>query len=173
MIHVDRAVRRETRWIALWVLGLSVVMELVVFLLGRWTWPVLWGNLFGGVMAVLNFFLMGLTVQRAVGREQKQIKNIVRSSQSLRLLMQGAVMVIAFLVGWLDPWATIIPLFFPRLAITLRPLWDPSLRQTSASPAPQAATQGEDAPDQAAEQSSDQASEQTSDQDIPDGGEAE
>ena len=153
MIHVDRAVRRETRWIALWVLGLSVVMELVFFLLGRWTWPVLWGNLFGGVMAVLNFFLMGLTVQRAVGREQKQIKNIVRSSQSLRLLMQGAVMVIAFLVGWLDPWATIIPLFFPRLAITLRPLWDPSLRQTAA-------------------QNGD-ASGQASDQDISDGGEAE
>ena len=142
MIHVDRAVRRETCWIALWVLGLSVLMELIFVLLGRWNWPVLWGNLFGGGVAVINFFLMGLTVQKAVGREQKQIKNIVRSSQSLRLLMQAAVMVIAFLVGWLDPWATILPLFFPRVAITLRPLWDASLRQSGAS----AGTSGEELP---------------------------
>ena len=133
MAHIDQAVRKETTWIALWVLGLSVLMELIFVLIGRWSWSVLWGNIFGGLTAVANFLLMGLTVQRAVGREEKQIKNLVRSSQSLRLLMQGAVMAVSFLVGWLDPWATIIPMFFPRIAITLRPLWDPDLRKTGAS----------------------------------------
>ena len=141
--HVDRAVQRETRWIAWWVIGLSAVLQLVFVLLGRWQWPVLWGNLFGGFIAVLNFFLMGLTVQRAVGREEKQIKNLVRSSQYLRLLMQGAAMLLAFRVGWLDPWATVIPLFFPRLAIILRPLWDPSLRRKKPAPDPDNTAGGE------------------------------
>ena len=53
-------------YVALGVLGPSVVLQLVFFFLGKWDMTVFLGNLLGIVAGVLNFFLMGLTVQKAV-----------------------------------------------------------------------------------------------------------
>ena len=66
MKKIDSAVLRETRYIALFVLALSVIMQAVFLLIGRWDKTVLFGNLFIGFAVVLNFFLMGLFVQKAV-----------------------------------------------------------------------------------------------------------
>ena len=65
-ITVTPAVRKETAYVALWTVGLSALTELVFVLIGQWDYTVLLGNLLSGDIAVLNFFLMGLAVQKAV-----------------------------------------------------------------------------------------------------------
>ena len=45
-------------------------------------------------------------------------------SNKLRMLMLLGVGLLAALVDFLNLWATLIPLFFPRFAIALRPLFD-------------------------------------------------
>ena len=45
---------------------MTAVMLLVFLLLGRLTLPVVLGALLGACFAVLNFFLLGLTVQGAL-----------------------------------------------------------------------------------------------------------
>ena len=128
MAKIDPTVLKETRLTACAVLLLSAVMNLVFAVGGWWDLTVLWGTLLGAFTAIADFFLMGLTVQKAVSQDQKSARNTVRISQQLRLLMKAAVLCVAFAVKCFHPAAAVLPLFFPRLHILLRPLWDKSLK---------------------------------------------
>ena len=66
---VDGTVRKETIYIAAAVLILSMLMQAVFLIIKQWDYTVLLGNLLGGGVAVLNFFLMGLTVQKATSAD--------------------------------------------------------------------------------------------------------
>lgn len=121
--HVDKTVRQETAFIGVCVLGLTAVMELVFLLLGHWDLTVLYGGLYGAFVAVFNFFLMGLTVQRAVERDPKNAQNLVKASSSARLLMQLVFCAVAaMLPGAFNLLAVILPLLFPRIGVMLRQL---------------------------------------------------
>ena len=74
---VDKTVRRETLFVAAWVGIFSLFMQAVFLVIGRWDYTVLLGNLLGAAAAVGNFFLMGLTVQSAVQKEEKDAKQAV------------------------------------------------------------------------------------------------
>ncbi len=130
MQKIDATVRRETAFIAVWVLIFSVAMEAVFLVVGAWDYRVLAGNLLGAAAAVLNFFLMGLTVQNALGKNEKEAANLVRLSQSLRLLMLFVVAMIAFLVPVFNLVSALVPLLFPRFAIMLRPMFNKQMEQT-------------------------------------------
>lgn len=117
-MQVQEATRRETGHIALGVLAFSAVMELVFVLLRRWDMGVLWGNLLGGGFAVLNFFLLGLTVQKIAGeQDEKRAKLKLQGSYSLRMLLTLGVIILAVKVPVFTWPAAVIPLLFPRLTI--------------------------------------------------------
>ncbi|WP_295216517.1 ATP synthase subunit I [Ruminococcus sp.] len=123
MKKVDKTVLHETGYIAVFVLIFSTLMQGVFLIIGKWDYTVLLGNLFGGAVAVGNFFLMGLTVQAAVNKEEKQAKNMMKLSQSGRMLLLFAAVAIGVLLPCFSTWTSILPLFFPRIAIALRPLF--------------------------------------------------
>ena len=123
MAHIDPAVKKETGYVALWVAVAILPVQAVFLLLGWWSLPVLWGSLLGSVTAIGNTLMVGLMVQKAVTQTQKQAKNTVRLSQGGRLLMQGAVLVLAaVLPGVFNLWAAALPLLVPRIAVSYRQL---------------------------------------------------
>ena len=124
MKKIDPTVIKETKYIAAWSFILSTLMQAVFLVIGRWDHTVLLGNLIGVLSAVLNFFLMGITVQIALGKEEKEAKTTVKLSQLYRNLLLIAVAVIGIAVPCFSAWTTIIPLFFPRIAISFRPMFD-------------------------------------------------
>ena len=65
---------------------------------------------------------MGLAVQSAVNKEEKEAKETMRASQSLRTLLLFVVVAIGVLLDCFNTVAVIIPLFFPRIAIAIRPV---------------------------------------------------
>ena len=119
MKKIDETVLKETKFIALSVLILSALMEAVFLIIGKWDITVLFGNILGGGFAVFNFFLMGLTVQKAVTLEEKEAKNSVKVSQLYRNFMLLAVAALGAGLSCFNTWAAIIPLFFPRIAIAV------------------------------------------------------
>lgn len=122
MIKVDTTVKNETRYIAYSCVILSVLMQLVFILLKKWTYSVLWGNLLSLAIAILNFLFMGITVQKAVTLEVKEAKKLMKSSQSLRNAAVFVAVVIGVVVPCFNTAAVIIPIFFPRIAVSFRPL---------------------------------------------------
>ena len=124
MKKIDPIIWKETRYIAMWVLILSALMEAVFLVIGRWDVTVLFGNLLGGGMAILNFLLMGLTVQSALGKEEKEARTAIRVSQLYRNLAMLLIVGVAVLAPVFHVWASVIAVFFPRIAILFRPLFD-------------------------------------------------
>lgn len=123
MKKIDATVRKETLFIAAFTLIFSAVMELVFLLLGYWSYKVALGNLLGFTAAVLNFFLMGYTVQQAVLLDEEGAKKKIRMSQSLRMLMLVGFAAAGCIFKCFNPIAVLLPLLFPRIAILFRPLF--------------------------------------------------
>ena len=125
MAKINQTVRRETLYIAAWTLVLSLLMEAVFLIGGWWDYTVLLGNLLSAVVAVGNFLLLGLTVQKATGMdEEKRSKSFMQLSMMGRLALMFGAAALGALLPCFNIWATLIPLFFPRIAIFARPLFD-------------------------------------------------
>ncbi len=124
MAKIDKTVKKETVYIACCVLILSVLMQAVFLVLHQWDYTVLLGNLLGAAAAVLNFLLMGITVQKAVLLDEDAAKNKVKLSQMLRMLMLIGFAVIACVFKCFNIITFVIPLLFPRIAIVFRPFLD-------------------------------------------------
>lgn len=123
MKKIDSVVLRETVYVASWVLILSALMESVFLIIGYWDLTVLFGNLLGGGAAIFNFFLLGLTVQSAVKKDEKEAKDFMKLSMTLRNFFLVAVMVVGFLVPCFHVIAVLVPLLFPSVAVKLRPMF--------------------------------------------------
>ena len=124
MKKIDDAVIKETKYIAAWVLILSALLQAVFLVIGQWNYTVLLGNILSAAVAVLNFFLMGLTVQSAVLKEEKEAKTAMKVSQTYRNLLILVACIVGIVLPCFSTWTVIIPLIFPRIAIAIRPLLD-------------------------------------------------
>ena len=122
MIKIDKTVKKETGYIALWTLVFSILMQAVFLVVRHWDYTVLLGNLLSGVLGICNFLLMGLAVQRAAEQDEKDAKTTMRASQSLRTFLLFTVAAVGVLLPCFHTVAVLVPLFFPRLAIAIRPI---------------------------------------------------
>ena len=123
ILKADKTVLKETLYIAVWIGIFSVAMQGVFLAMGKWNYTVLLGNILGAVLMVLNFFFMGLSVQKAVGTDEKEARKIMRLSHTIRtfaLFVGAAIGIILPAFSTVD---VIIPFVFPRIAVMLRPLW--------------------------------------------------
>lgn len=125
-MNIDKTVLKETKYIAFFVLIFSVFMQAVFLVLSKWDYTVLLGNLWGIIIAVGNFFVMGLFVQKAVTQDEKGARQTVKASQSLRFAAIFLLSVIGILIfkQTYARVAILVPLIFPRIAIMIRPLID-------------------------------------------------
>lgn len=126
MLKLNDTVKKETLYISYWVLILSAVMEAVFLIIGKWGIDVLLGNILGAAAGIFNFLLLGITVQKAVNKDEKDVKTFMRGSQSLRTLLLFVIAAISAVLdntfGITNIWATLIALIFPRIAIAISPL---------------------------------------------------
>ena len=125
----QEAVVKETGHIAIGTLILTAVMLIVFAVIGRFNLNVLLGGLYGSVLAVANFFFLGLTVQRIAesaqtGSEEvdpdavKLAKLKMRQSYMLRMLLGAGLLIVALAVLKLNWIACVCPLIFPRITIS-------------------------------------------------------
>ena len=121
MKKIDPTVSKETKFIALVTLLFGSLQQAVFLILGKWTLSVLLGGIYGWVIALGNFFLMCLAIQKAVAQEEKDAKNTMKLSQNMRLLGLFLFALIAYLLPFINTVAAILPYLYPRFAISLSP----------------------------------------------------
>ena len=101
-------------WIVIGVLHL-VLPEKVPF-----DYTVILGGIGGGIIAVLNFFLMGLTVQKVASSEDESAARMrMKSSYSQRMMLQILWVIVAIVAPCFWFVAGILPLLFPSLGIKI------------------------------------------------------
>ena len=123
---MDPAVKKETGYIAVWVILLSLIMEAVFLLLRKWDLSVLFGNLGGAVISIGNFFLMALIATRAMNRgvesgKPEEAAARVKATAMVRLLGCVLLCVLLIAVFKTNVYATLIPMLFPRIGIVFWP----------------------------------------------------
>lgn len=99
-------------------LMLAALYGLSLFGIGSFDYRVILSGAVGSLIAVGNFTLLCLTIQKAAATEaQKQMKAHFQLSYNARLIVQAAWVVAAFLAPCFHPVAAAIPLLFPALVI--------------------------------------------------------
>lgn len=118
--QIDPTIKRDTKYIALVVGILTVLMESVFLIIGKWDVTVLLGGLLGACTAILNFFMMGMSVQKAVAKGEKEASGVMKASHSLRMVMLVVICAVAALLpGVFNLVATMVPLLFPSIGAKL------------------------------------------------------
>ena len=105
--------------------GVCVAVMLAVYgLLGRFTRPVLLGGLLGGLLSVAHFFLLSVSIANVLDQAQatgepRRGTLVIQAASSVRLLIVGAILAVAFWTKVCDPVAALLPLLFSQVCIKL------------------------------------------------------
>ena len=122
-MKIDPAVRKETIYVCIVTLILSMLMESVFLIIRQWQLSVLFGNLLGAGIGIANFFFLGLSVQKAVKSDEKKAKEILRASHAIRYALIILLVVIAVVIpSVFNLWSTLISLLFATFAVYTRAL---------------------------------------------------
>jgi hypothetical protein len=118
------ASRKEVKRVTVGTLVCDVLMVAGLFLASQFDigtfdlGKILLSAAIGSCVAVLNFALMCLTVQSALGMtDQKKMKAKFQLSYNARMILQAGWTVIAFLVPGLHFIAGAAPVLFPKVTI--------------------------------------------------------
>jgi len=125
--EVQPAVKKETGHVAVYTAIGAVLMWGIFGILHGvmpekvpFDYTVFLGGIGGGLIAVLNFFLMGLTVQKvAASTDEDAARMKMKASYSQRMLLQMLWVVAAIALPCFQFVAGILPLLFPSLGIKI------------------------------------------------------
>lgn len=122
-MKLQPASKKEIKRIAAGTALLSVLMIAGLFVLslvgvGTFSYRIFIGAIGGSVIAVLNFTVMCLTIQKATEIEdKKRMRAFIQGSYNGRLFLQAGWVIVCFLVSHIHLLAGAAPLLFPNAII--------------------------------------------------------
>lgn len=125
--NVQPAVKKETKRVVK-ITAVGLILMWILFAVLHFTMPdkvpldytVFLGGIGGGTVAVLNFFLMGLAVQKAASASDEGTARMkLKASYSQRFLMQILWVILAIVAPCFHFVAGIAPLLFPGTGIKI------------------------------------------------------
>ena len=125
--NVQPAVKKETKRVVK-ITAVGPILMWILFAVLHFTMPdkvpldytVFLGGIGGGAVAVLNFFLMGLAVQKAASASDEGTARMkLKASYSQRFLMQILWVILAIVAPCFHFVAGIAPLLFPGTGIKI------------------------------------------------------
>ena len=125
--NVQPAVKKETKRVVM-ITGAGLILMWILFAILHFTMPdkvpfdytVILGGIGGGVIAVLNFFLMGLAVQKAASATDEGTARMkLKASYSQRFMMMILWVIVAIVAPCFQFVAGIAPLLFPGTGLKL------------------------------------------------------
>ena len=125
--NVQPAVKKETKRVVK-ITAVGLILMWILFAVLHFTMPdkvpldytVFLGGIGGGAVAVLNFFLMGLAVQKAASASDEGTARMkLKASYSQRFLMQILWVILAIVEPCFHFVAGIAPLLFPGTGIKI------------------------------------------------------
>ena len=125
--NVQPAVKKDTKMVVK-ITAVGLILMWILFAVLHFTMPdkvpldytVFLGGIGGGAVAVLNFFLMGLAVQKAASASDEGTARMkLKASYSQRFLMQILWVILAIVAPCFHFVAGIAPLLFPGTGIKI------------------------------------------------------
>lgn len=118
-----KVVYHETGIIAIGEVICVAAMLAVFALLGYFSSQVLLGGIIGGILTILNFFLMAMNASmaadKAANQDVKGGKKQIKMSYTLRMLLIFVILFACVKSGLCNALASVLPLVFVRPIITV------------------------------------------------------
>lgn len=124
MAKKNRVIYSEIRSLAPYFLVMSGIYLAIMIILcfafgGDYSLPI--GAVYGIILSALNFLLLGISAQNALGKTSpKSAQTYMNITYCLRYLGLFGLLTVAALLPFTNLIAAAIPLFFVRIAITIR-----------------------------------------------------
>ncbi len=118
---------QEMRGMLPWFLVVNAVyfaLLLVLFFASGFDYTLLLGGVWGNFACVGNFWLMGRSAEKALRRSAKSAQSYMNTMYCLRYLGLFLTMTTAGVAPFMNLITAAVPLFFPKLIITLKGLWE-------------------------------------------------
>ena len=123
-------VKKEAGYIAAGTVLLSTLVQIVWAIVYTYDSSVFIGGLWGGTVAILNFVLMGIAVQKVANEtDQMSARRRMQASYQFRMMLIIFTTVLAVIIPGVNGMMAAVSLFFPRLTILVMPLFRPDLRK--------------------------------------------
>lgn len=122
-MKINDTVKKETAFVLGFTVVLCAVMQALYLICGYFSLKALLATGISWLVSCVNFLLMGLTVQKALDDTAENAQRRMKASQSLRMLFMLVVLVVSILLLGQElstVLALIIPMLFPRVAVTVR-----------------------------------------------------
>ncbi len=119
----DEPIMEEMRSLLPYFLAVNAAFFLVIFVLFfalDFDYTLIVGAIYGNILAAANFFLLGKSAQNAVKRTAKSAQTYMNTMYCLRYLGLFALLALAAVTPFVILIAALIPLFFPKIIITIR-----------------------------------------------------
>ncbi len=128
MLKKDSPAMLEIRSLLPYFLALNAVyfgvLTVLFFALGH-NWTYFTGALYGDILCAANFYLLGLTAEKSLTKgSPKAAQTYMNTMYCLRYLGLFLAMTAAAVIPAVDLISALVPLFFPKLAITIRTFFD-------------------------------------------------
>ena len=122
-MKLQPAVKKETKRVGIFTAAGVVVMWAAFAALQEavpFDYRIFLSGIVGGAVAVLNFFLMGITIQKVASENMEDVARMrLKSSYTQRMLLQILWVIAAVAAPCFQFAAGIAPLLFPSLGIKL------------------------------------------------------
>lgn len=100
--------------------GIYMAVTMVIFFAAGFVYSVPIGALYGIILTVANFWALGKTAQNSVQKSKKKANTYTSRMYAFRYLGLFLLLTIGAAAPFINLVASVIPLFFPRIAIMLR-----------------------------------------------------
>lgn len=128
MSKKTNVINDELRSMLPWLLALNGVyfaLLLVLFFAGGFDYSLLLGGIWGNLVGVGNFWLLGKSAESAVRRrDAKSARTYMNTMYCIRYLGIFLAMTAAAILSFISVITAAVPLFFPQIVITLKALWE-------------------------------------------------
>ena len=129
----SRITTDEMRGMLPWFLAVNAVyfaVLIVLFFAFGFDYTLLVGGVWGNIAGVGNFWLMGITAEKAVRRrDPKAAQSYMNTMYCIRYLGLFLVMTAAAVLPFVNVVTAAVPLIFPRIIITIKALWEERSRR--------------------------------------------
>ena len=128
MSKKTNVINDELRSMLPWLLALNGVyfaLLVVLFFAGGFDYSLFLGGIWGNLVGVGNFWLLGKSAESALRRrDAKSARTYMNTMYCIRYLGIFLAMTVAAILPFISVITAAVPLFFPRIVITLKTLWE-------------------------------------------------
>ncbi len=100
--------------------GIYLLITIVFCFANEYDYSLPIGAVYGCIISALSFMLLGKACQNAVKKSEKSAQTYMSAMYCVRYLGLFAVLTIGALAPFISLITSVIPLFFPRIAILIR-----------------------------------------------------